>query len=123
MLNIAVTDDAREVLHALLDREEEASRFRLREFVSGCALSCRSGVRRVLRLTLERDGGEEEDDLSVREGGACFVMNELLRANYGNSFFITLGPNSTPDVIPLRPLFDGRGSTAAVERDGRGGAA
>jgi hypothetical protein len=122
VLNITMTDDAREALRALLGREEEASCFRLREFVSGCALSCRSGVHRVLRLTLERD--EEEGDLSAGAGGLRFVMNELLRADYGNSFFITLGPNSTPDVTPLRPLFDGRGRTAtAVDQNGRGGRA
>ncbi|MDR1776654.1 MAG: hypothetical protein LBR31_02330 [Desulfovibrio sp.] len=108
MLNITLTDAARGALRQLQDREEGLSRFRLREFVSGCGVACRGEVRRSLRLVLEecpeKNECPEEDDLTREADGFRFVMEKILLANYGNSFFITLGQDKMPAVAPLSAL-------------------
>ncbi|MDR2574313.1 MAG: hypothetical protein LBC94_08265 [Desulfovibrio sp.] len=101
MLNITFTNEARKALHSFLDKEGGAACFRLREFVSGC-VSCRNDVRRILRVTLD---APEENDVTAEAGGMPFVMEALLLANYGNSFFISLDRNNMPAVTALRALF------------------
>ena len=101
MLNITLTNEARKVLHSFLDKESDPACFRLREFVSGC-VSCRNDVRRILRVTLD---AAEENDLTAEADGMPFVMEGLLLANYGNSFFISLDRNNMPVVTALCALF------------------
>jgi hypothetical protein len=100
MLNISLSTDAKRALHAFLDKEDGAACFRLREFGSGCVY-CRNDFHRVLRVTIDVP---EESDLTAVVDGMPFVMEDLLLANYGNSFFIFLGQNRMPMVTALRVL-------------------
>lgn len=101
MLNITLTEEARRALRILMEKEDGEACFRLREFVSGCGATCRSDVHRTLRVTLD---GFEDGDLTADVDGIRFVMNDLLLAGYGNSFFISLDKNKIPAVISLRLL-------------------
>jgi hypothetical protein len=46
----------------------------------------------------------EESDLTAVVDGMPFVMEDMLLANYGNSFFIFLGQNRMPVVTAMRVL-------------------
>lgn len=104
MLNMSMTESARTVLQDLLAAEKGPACFRLREFVSGCGAVCRGELRRVLTLTLDEVVDAGEDDLTVSVNGIVFVMDQMLCANYGNSFFICLDKKNIPIVNALRPL-------------------
>lgn len=102
MLHISMNKIAETALTLLLHKEkDELACFRFREFRSGCGAACRGNVRRVLRITL--DTPEEGDDMG-QAAGITFVMDEVLTANYGKTFFISLDANQTPTVWPLLPL-------------------
>jgi hypothetical protein len=102
MLNIICSDQARQALRLLLDKEKTASVcFRLREFAGGCVTCC-GEVRRYLGLALDEPG---EEDLMIVADSMLFVMEDVLVANYGNSFYITLDKNRTPVVTAMSALF------------------
>lgn len=102
MLNISISQQTRAALHTLLQKEgDEGACFRLREFVTGCGAACRSEVRRTLRLTLDT---ENEDDVGVVIDGLRFIMEGILLANYGNSFFVSLDARQVPMVGVLFPF-------------------
>lgn len=93
---------AESTLLRLLQKEgEEGACFRFREFSSGCGAACRSHVRRVLKITLDQPA---EGDVMGQASGLTFVMDEVLTANYGKTFFISLDAHHVPSVCPLFPL-------------------
>lgn len=102
MLRISMNKIAKNVLLHLLHTEgEEGACFRFREFSSGCGAACRGNVRRVLKITLDQPG---ENDVRGEASGITFVMDDILTANYGKTFFVSIDTNHVPAVWPLLPI-------------------
>lgn len=90
MLHITLTPEAAEGLRALLAREHDNARIRIREFKTGCG-TCSKNFAIVLRLSIDE---QEDEDVEGHAESLPFIIDRDLVDQYGTEFSVAMDANA-----------------------------